>query len=235
LITSSSSARLTCGESLRPTPSITTNCERMCPWVRIHRAIGRSSASASSLFSRSSAGCTTNTAGRSIQQGQASIRLKLEADRCLSRLLRAIVTYWSNSDLKAAIPVNHTAPGSSRLLLPAWPLPHLIRACAPGDFPVAPRSRPTTPIAASKISMVGSDFACVTRFVMWTTTRSDQGGCRLPARRDATGDAKRSTDRLLIGRAALAFGLVPSRAGLPGLQSHRPGLASAFSAFPRKH
>jgi hypothetical protein len=26
--------------------------------------------------------------------------------------------------------------------------------------------------------MVGSDFACVTRFVMWTTTRSDHGGCR---------------------------------------------------------
>jgi hypothetical protein len=46
---------------------------------------------------------------------------------------------WSNSDLKAAIPANRAAPGSARLLLQAWPLPHLIRACAPGGFPAAPR------------------------------------------------------------------------------------------------
>jgi transposase InsO family protein len=37
-ITSSSSVRLICAESLRPTPAITTNSERICPWVRIRRA-----------------------------------------------------------------------------------------------------------------------------------------------------------------------------------------------------
>jgi hypothetical protein len=54
-ITSSSSARPTCAGSLQPTPAITTNSERICPWVRIRRAIGQSNGSASSLLSRSSA------------------------------------------------------------------------------------------------------------------------------------------------------------------------------------
>src|SRR5258707_5728206 len=39
----------------RPTPAITTNSERICPWTGIRRAIGRSNGSASSLLSRSSA------------------------------------------------------------------------------------------------------------------------------------------------------------------------------------
>ncbi len=44
--------------------------ERICPWGRIRRAISRSSASACSPLSRSSADCTMNTAGRSFRQGQ---------------------------------------------------------------------------------------------------------------------------------------------------------------------
>jgi transposase InsO family protein len=39
-----------------------------CPWARIRRAISRFSGAASSLLSQSSAGCTINTAGHSIQQ-----------------------------------------------------------------------------------------------------------------------------------------------------------------------
>ena len=44
--------------------------ERICPWVRIRRAIGRSNGSASSLLSRSSADFIINTAGLSSRQGQ---------------------------------------------------------------------------------------------------------------------------------------------------------------------
>lgn len=65
-----SSARAICAGSSQPTPLITTNCERTWPSTRILRAVGRSNGSASSLLGRSSAGCTINMAGRSIQQGQ---------------------------------------------------------------------------------------------------------------------------------------------------------------------
>jgi hypothetical protein len=46
-----SSARPTCAGSWRPAPAITTNCERICRWEKIHRAVGRSNGSASSLLS----------------------------------------------------------------------------------------------------------------------------------------------------------------------------------------
>jgi transposase InsO family protein len=48
---------------LLPTPAITTELERICPWVRIRRAIGRSNGSANSPLGRSSADCIINTAG----------------------------------------------------------------------------------------------------------------------------------------------------------------------------
>jgi hypothetical protein len=44
-----------------------------CPWTRIRRAVGRPSASASSLPSQSSADFTVNTAERTIQQGQVIV------------------------------------------------------------------------------------------------------------------------------------------------------------------
>jgi transposase InsO family protein len=56
--------------SLRPTPAITTNCERICPWTRIRRPIGRSSGSASSLPGRSSADFIISIAGCSSRQAQ---------------------------------------------------------------------------------------------------------------------------------------------------------------------
>jgi hypothetical protein len=55
-----------------------TDSGRIYRWVRIRRTIDRSSASAVSLLSQSSADCTTNTVGRSIQQGQ---RTHLSVDK----------------------------------------------------------------------------------------------------------------------------------------------------------
>ena len=71
-ITSSSSARPICAGSLRPTPAITTESERICHWTRMRRAIGRFDGSASSLLSRSSAAFIINTAGSSFRQAQPS-------------------------------------------------------------------------------------------------------------------------------------------------------------------
>src|SRR5882757_6969521 len=67
-ITSSSSARPICAGSLSATPATTTNCERICPWGRIRRAVDRRNGSASSLLSPSWAGFTINIAGCSFRQ-----------------------------------------------------------------------------------------------------------------------------------------------------------------------
>jgi hypothetical protein len=84
----SATMKAICAGSLRPTPLITTNCERTWPWTRIRRAVGQSNGSASSLLGRSSAGCTINTVGRSILQGHLQRNLRLQRPVDLpSRLL----------------------------------------------------------------------------------------------------------------------------------------------------
>jgi transposase InsO family protein len=54
-------------ESLVPTPSITTNSERICRWTRIRQTFGRSSRSTGSRRGRSSAAFIINTAGYSFR------------------------------------------------------------------------------------------------------------------------------------------------------------------------
>jgi hypothetical protein len=72
-IISSSSAKPICAKFLQPTPAITTNSERICPWTRIRRVIGRSTDMARSQRGRSSADFIINTAGYSFQQGHPAI------------------------------------------------------------------------------------------------------------------------------------------------------------------
>jgi hypothetical protein len=68
-ITSSSSGKPICAKFLRLTPAITTNFERICPWTRVRRPIGRSTDMARSQRGRFSADFIINTAGYSFQQG----------------------------------------------------------------------------------------------------------------------------------------------------------------------
>jgi hypothetical protein len=69
-ITSSSSVRPICAGSLPATPTITTNSERICPWARIRRPIGRFTDMVRSQRGQCSADFIINTAGYSCQQGQ---------------------------------------------------------------------------------------------------------------------------------------------------------------------
>ena len=67
------SARLICGESLRPTRAITTDSERICPWSKDspgHRPVQRLGQLAPQPIL---GGLHPNTAGRSIQQGQLMV------------------------------------------------------------------------------------------------------------------------------------------------------------------
>ena len=62
-------ARSPCAAPLRPMPT-TTRSGHISLWIRMPRIIGRCSALVRSSLSRSSAGCITNTAGRSFWQAQ---------------------------------------------------------------------------------------------------------------------------------------------------------------------
>ncbi len=90
-ITSSSSARLICAGSLRPTPAIAMESERICPWTRMRRAIGRFDGSASSLLIRSSADFIIDTAGSSFLQAQR-FRKRGTSPRATSTLQRRTVS-----------------------------------------------------------------------------------------------------------------------------------------------
>jgi transposase InsO family protein len=70
LITSSSWARSICAGSLRLTRAITTNSERISPWARTRRRIGRFNGSVGSPRDRFSADFIINIVGCSFWQAQ---------------------------------------------------------------------------------------------------------------------------------------------------------------------